>query len=223
MGLMAAAVLTAAVLIVIWFRPGTDASVSAEPSAEPSPTPVAESPTTATGPSESTPEQQEPGPSTEPSKSEPEVTGSKAEALDPKKVRAAAKSAMTNYLEIFDAALQGEEIDGKALATVSMGSAKGELEAAVADYSEQKFRQVGDVKVLDIKFPKMSLKGAEPSVVVNVCIDSHQVDVVDELGDSLSAFLFRPGEPIFQTYEMAFSKSAWRVSEHQISDEVVGC
>lgn len=143
--------------------------------------------------------------------------------LDPKKVRKAARASVESYMGLFDSALQGDVIDSAALAAVSIGSASTELEAAAADYSEQEFRQTGNVRVVGVEFPKMSLKSKKPSVTADVCVDLAAIDVLDGTGSSLSAFLFRPGEPVIQRFVISLHKSAWRVEAREIPDEVIPC
>lgn len=159
---------------------------------------------------------------TEPSGDSGDVTPSET-PLDPDQVRAAARSAVERYLALYDAGLQGTEIDSDELESVSTGSALTELEAAAADYAEQHFRQRGDAQILGVSFPSMALESDQPRVVADVCVDARDIDVLDQGGNSLAEFLFRPGEPILQTYDIALHHSAWRVVSRQISDEVVPC
>lgn len=143
--------------------------------------------------------------------------------LDPKEVAKESKAALATYLGLFDSALQGETIAQADLLRVSTGSATTELQAAASDYAEQGFLQVGDAKVLGVEFPKMTLHKKRPRVTAQACVDARKVDVIDGTGMSLREFLFRPGEPVLQTFEITLEKSAWRVSARHISDEVVPC
>lgn len=163
---------------------------------------------------------------TEPEPTKPAKKRKKGEPtipLDPVEVRQEATGALRGYLTLFDTALQGKRVATKELGAVSTGSATSELQGAASDYDEQDFRQVGNTDVLNISFSTMNLDTKHPSVVADVCIDATEVDVQDGTGMSLRDFLFRPGEPVLQTFEITLYKSAWRVSGRQISDEVIPC
>lgn len=99
------------------------------------------------------------------------------------------------------------------------GFVLGELQALATERQQSGLRQVGEAEITEVTVVSTDLDAQPPGVVVRVCIDTSQIDVVDESGTSLKDQLYAPGHPVEHKYGAFFSDGLWKIATHEIPDE----
>ena len=138
----------------------------------------------------------------------------------------AVDSASTTLASVVDAGNQIlQRADGitEGLDAVTTGFVQGELEALAAERKEQGFRQVGASRVVSTSVRSVDLDATPATIVLNACIDSSDVDVLDENGNSLKESLYNPGHPVLHVYSAVRIDGAWKMSTHDIPDDDNAC
>lgn len=104
------------------------------------------------------------------------------------------------------------------LADVADGFALGEVQAGAAERYDSDVRQVAGPKIASLKVKAANARGTPPEVILNVCLDSADVDIVDRAGNSLKDRLYQPGYPVLNVYGVRHDGTAWKVTTHTIPD-----
>lgn len=152
---------------------------------------------------------------------EPSVVAEPAN-LDPEQAARDAEALVTDFLGLADDALQTNTVPPE-LEAVAGGTALGEVEGMVEDYDSLDYRQVGDTKIIQVTALETTVDGETPSVLVQACIDTADVDVLDADGASLGALLYHPGHPVPHTYVVEVVDGSWRTVAHQVPDGDATC
>ena len=102
------------------------------------------------------------------------------------------------------------------LTDYTSGFVEGELRALAAERESLGYTQVGKAVITKITTEKAKLTGAHPTVTLNVCIDSSDVDVLDASGKSLKKSLYNPGYPVLNVYGAELISGEWKITTHDI-------
>ena len=133
-----------------------------------------------------------------------------------------AESAITIAAETLVAAsnevLQRADGGTEGLDAVATGFVEGEVEALAIERERMGYRQVGDAVVTNVTVRSMDLTTDPPTAVLEVCIDTGSLDVVDPNGTSVADQLYQPGHPVLHLYGAVFTDGLWRLSTHEIPD-----
>ncbi|MET0932858.1 MAG: hypothetical protein ABWX56_04035 [Mycetocola sp.] len=188
-------------LVNKWFVPGGPTDRTAAGSSSSTPTPGS-TPSPSVSPS---------APLTIPTPT-PEPIGDEPEAVD------AADTALDGLVEATNQVLQRADGTVTGAETVATGFVLGELQALAAERKELGYKQVGDAKVTEVTVASVDLAADPPTMVLNVCVDVSDVDVLDENGKSLKDRLYNPGRPVLHTYGAQHIDGLWKLATHDIPD-----
>lgn len=103
--------------------------------------------------------------------------------------------------------------------TVASGFVLGELQALAAERKELGYKQIGEAKVTDVTVGAVDLAATPPTMVLTVCVDTSDVDVVDENGTSMKDRMYTPDHPVQHTYGAQFLDGLWKIVTHEIPDK----
>ncbi|MGP5154665.1 hypothetical protein, partial [Glutamicibacter ardleyensis] len=107
----------------------------------------------------------------------------------------------------------------KGIDQVADGFVKGQLEALAAERWQMGVHQVGEAKVVSVDTKNVDLDAKVPSMDLLVCLDLSGIDVVDENGNSFEGLLYKPKEPVLNTYGAIFTDGQWKISTHNIPED----
>ncbi|GAA1249795.1 hypothetical protein GCM10009676_40430 [Prauserella halophila] len=152
------------------------------------------------------------------SRETPPGTAGDSAALDPESAARDATGTLETFLELSDDALQAPAEMPDGVDAVAHGPARGELENTAGEFADNKWRQEGSVAVVARRVTSVALDQTPPAVTVQTCIDSTDVRVVDERGESLSGGPAGESVRTPHLYTMEFVDSSWKVAVHSFPD-----
>lgn len=120
--------------------------------------------------------------------------------------------ATNQVLQRGDGSIDGAE-------TVAAGFVLGELQALAAERKALGYKQVGDAKLTDVTVGAVDLTAKPPTMILSVCVDTSEVDVVDENGASLKDRMYTPDHPVQHTYGAQFLNGTWKIVTHEIPEK----
>jgi hypothetical protein len=120
-------------------------------------------------------------------------------------------SATNEVLQRADGGFEGIE-------SVATGFVEGELQALAIERERMGYRQVGEASVTGVTIRSIDLTASPPVALLEVCIDTSDLDVVDSNGTSVADQLYRPDRPVLHLYGAVFIDGLWRLSTHEIPD-----
>ena len=120
--------------------------------------------------------------------------------------------ATNQVLQRGDGSIDGAE-------TVAAGFVLGELQALAAERKALGYKQVGDAKLTDVTVGAVDLTAKPPAMTLSVCVDTSDVDVVDENGKSLKDRMYTPDHPVQHTYGAQFLNGLWKIVTHEIPEK----
>jgi len=148
----------------------------------------------------------------------PSATGTAADepADEADAAASAAVSAVTSVVTATNTLLASPGTVPKDLAKYTGGFVEGELRALAAERESLGYTQVGTAVITSITTARTNLDGDPPTIVLNVCIDSSGVDVLDASGASLKASLYDPGHPVLNVYGAQLTGGSWKIISHSL-------
>lgn len=120
-------------------------------------------------------------------------------------------SATNEVLQRADGGFEGIE-------SIATGFVEGELQALAIEREKMGYRQVGEASVSSVAVRDIDLTASPPVALLEVCIDTSDLDVVDSNGTSVADQLYRPDRPVLHLYGAVFTDGLWRLSTHEIPD-----
>lgn len=120
-------------------------------------------------------------------------------------------SATNEVLQRADGGFEGIE-------SIATGFVEGELQALAIEREKMGYRQVGEASVSSVAVRDIDLTASPPVALLEVCIDTSDLDVVDSNGTSVADQLYRPDHPVLHLYGAVFIDGLWRLSTHEIPD-----
>ena len=166
------------------------------------------------------------GPTARPLQSAPEGVGQGDEWLEPAddeqledlspEERGAKKAATGDVAEFVAKTAPGGNAQWKRLEASAIGAARGEVEAQRQSYADEGLTMVGRPRVVKTSVRSIDASSSPRTVVLDVCIDSSKVDVLDQNGRSVGERLYRPDGAVLHVYELTEGDGGWQVSRHAI-------
>ena len=101
---------------------------------------------------------------------------------------------------------------------VATGFVEGEVQALAIEREHLGYTQTGEAVVTSVNVRAMDLAASPPTAVLEVCIDTSDLDVLDANGESVADQLYRPGHPVMHLYGAVYVDGLWRLSTHEIPD-----
>ena len=131
----------------------------------------------------------------------------------------AATSAARNVVDAINTTLSNPTTVPKDLGTYTSGFVEGEIRALAAERASLGYTQVGSARITSITVRKADLAGSPPTILLDVCIDSSDIDVRDASGTSLKELLYNPGHPVLNVYGAQYLKGTWRITTHDLPEK----
>lgn len=143
----------------------------------------------------------------------PGPVGTETESADAAEVAVDTLILATNQvLQRGDGSIDGAE-------TVAAGFVLGELQALAAERKMLGYKQVGDAVVTEATVTAADLSATPPVMTLSVCVDTSDIDVVDENGKSLKDQMYTPGHPVQHIYGAQFLSGLWKIVTHEIPEK----
>lgn len=120
--------------------------------------------------------------------------------------------ATNQVLQRGDGSIDGAEV-------VASGFVLGELQALAAERQALGYKQVGEAKVTDVTVSAVDLNATPPTMNLTVCVDTSDVDVIDENGKSLKDRMYTPDHPVQHIYGAQFLSGVWKLVTHEIPEK----
>ncbi|MCE0486012.1 hypothetical protein [Ornithinimicrobium sediminis] len=117
--------------------------------------------------------------------------------------------AQNEILQRADGGVEGLEL-------IADGWVRGELEAMALERSHDGMTQVGEAHVVSVEATEVDLEADPPRLVLNVCLDTSDIDVLDASGQSMGDLMYQPDHPVLHVYGAEFEDGRWRVTTHDI-------
>ncbi|WP_022893725.1 hypothetical protein [Agromyces subbeticus] len=114
--------------------------------------------------------------------------------------------------------LQRADGGTEGIESVATGFVEGEVQALALEREQLGYTQVGEATVTSAKVRSLDLAADPPAALLEVCIDTSDLDVLDPNGDSVADQLYRPDHPVMHLYGAVYTDGLWRVSTHEIPD-----
>ncbi|WP_173923445.1 hypothetical protein [Agromyces sp. Marseille-P2726] len=157
-------------------------------------------------------EQEPPPPPLEYPMPTPAPLGDEAEASEAVVTSVETLIAATNeVLQRGDGGFEGIE-------SVATGFVEGEVQALAIEREHLGYTQTGEATVTSVDVQSIDLAASPPTAVLEVCIDTSDLDVLDANGESVADQLYRPGHPVVHLYGAVYVDGLWRLSTHEIPD-----
>lgn len=125
---------------------------------------------------------------------------------------------METLVDATNEALQRADGGTEGLEAVATGFVAGEIEALASERKHMGYTQVGEATVTSVNVRSIDLAADPPAALLEVCIDTSDLDVLDPNGDSVADQLYRPDHPVMHLYGAVFLDGIWKVSTHEIPD-----
>jgi hypothetical protein len=114
--------------------------------------------------------------------------------------------------------LQRADGGTEGIESVATGFVEGEIQALASERKHMGYTQVGEATVTSVNVRSIDLAANPPTALLEVCIDTSDLDVLDPNGDSVADQLYRPDHPVMHLYGAVFMDGIWKVSTHEIPD-----
>lgn len=114
--------------------------------------------------------------------------------------------------------LQRADGGTEGIESVATGFVAGEVQALALEREQLGYTQVGEATVTSAEVRSLDLAADPPTALLEVCIDTSDLDVLDPNGDSVADQLYRPDHPVMHLYGAVYTDGLWRVSTHEIPD-----
>lgn len=110
--------------------------------------------------------------------------------------------------------------DGSAVGieSIATGWVLGELQSKAREQYDLGYQQTGEAEVTSITTTALDLTSTPATIILKVCIDVSDIDVIDGAGNSLKASLYNPGHPVAHLYGAVFEDDMWKISTHDFPD-----
>ncbi|OZM70341.1 hypothetical protein CFN78_25815 [Amycolatopsis antarctica] len=143
------------------------------------------------------------------------VSSAPLDAADPE----ASGAALTGFLDVTDAVLGGAGTSPQDLDAAAEGFAKGEVEATMAEFTANGWRQEGTATVTEVRTVASDPGADPPTATVWACVDSSGVRIVDETGQVVSERAAGDGTRVPHLYTMVLSGDRWKAIDHTFPPE----
>lgn len=143
---------------------------------------------------------------------EPQPLGDEAESAE------AADVAITAVVEATAEIAQRADGDTDGIELIATGFVQGELQALAEEREQLGYKQIGEATITSVTTRAIDLTATPPTVILDVCIDASDIDVVDENGNSLKDRMYNPGGPVLHTYGAQYIDGLWKIATHEIPD-----
>lgn len=130
--------------------------------------------------------------------------------------RRASKAAQENAGDFVRRSTPGKPSGWRQLRSETVGAARGEIEAMRQSYADEGLTLVGRPRVVSTELRSIDDESEPRTVVLDVCIDASDVDVLDSNGESVGDRLYRPDAPVLHVYELRQADGEWLISRHAI-------
>jgi len=130
----------------------------------------------------------------------------------------AAVTSVETLIAATNEVLQRADGGTEGIESVATGFVEGEIQALAIEREKMGYTQVGEATVTSVNVRSIDLAAAPPTAVLEVCIDTSDLDLLDANGDSVADQLYRPGHPVLHLYGAVYLDGLWRVSTHEIPD-----
>ena len=127
-------------------------------------------------------------------------------------------SSVETLVDATNEVLQRADGGTEGIESVATGFVEGEVQALALEREKLGYTQVGEATVTSTKVRSIDLAANPPTALLEVCIDTSDLDVLDPNGESVADQLYRPGHPVMHLYGAVFLDGLWRVSTHEIPD-----
>ena len=131
---------------------------------------------------------------------------------------ASAETALASMIAVTNDILQRADGSSEGLPEVASGFVWGELQALAAERAQLGYRQRGASTIVSTSIRSVDLGASQPAVLIDVCIDSSGVSVVDSSGSSLDGLLYRSEANVLNIYGVHYIDGVWKISTHQIPE-----
>jgi cytoskeletal protein RodZ len=151
------------------------------------------------------------------SAAEPGSTAAPApEATDEHLTENTADVVLADYFEAMDALKPDTDLDG--IAAVVTGDALAEVEAQQLEFESRGWSLTGSTRFEDVSVVEADLESDRPTATVSVCVDSSDVQLMDEDNSPVSTATDESRRAI-NLYSLAYTDGAWRVTSHTFPDD----
>jgi hypothetical protein len=130
----------------------------------------------------------------------------------------AAAVSVESLVDATNEVLQRADGGTEGIESVATGFVEGEVQALAAERKQLGYTQVGEATVTSVNMRSIDLAAEPPVAVLEVCIDTSDLDVLDPNGNSVADQLYRPDHPVMHLYGAVFLDGLWKVSTHEIPD-----
>jgi hypothetical protein len=130
----------------------------------------------------------------------------------------AAAISVESLVDATNEVLQRADGGTEGIESVATGFVEGEVQALAAERKQLGYTQVGEATVTSVTVRSIDLAAEPPVAVLEVCIDTSDLDVLDPNGNSVADQLYRPDHPVMHLYGAVFLDGLWKVSTHEIPD-----
>jgi len=120
-----------------------------------------------------------------------------------------------------DPASSVDDLD--AIGEVAAGFVRGEIESLAIERAELGYTQRGQARIVSIDEADADLTAETPSITLDVCIDSSDLEVFDSAGTSLAGSMYQPGHPVMHVYGAQLLDGTWKIVTHDIPDSPDAC
>jgi len=102
---------------------------------------------------------------------------------------------------------------------IATGFVLGEIQALSVEREHLELTQNGQAQVISIEAVSSDLDAEQPQMVLSVCVDVSEIELVDGAGNSQNDLLYDPGRPVRHLYGAEYVDDVWKLSTHEIPDE----
>lgn len=102
---------------------------------------------------------------------------------------------------------------------IATGFVLGEIQALSVEREHLELTQNGEAQVVSIEPISSDLDAEPPQMMLSVCVDVSEIELVDGAGNPQNDLLYNPGRPVRHLYGADFVDDVWKLSTHQIPDE----
>lgn len=128
----------------------------------------------------------------------------------------AADAAVAALVSVHNQILQRADGGTAGLERVATGFVEGELQALALEREKMGLKQVGKATIRSVKTHSMDLKASPPTIVLEVCIDSSAISLVDANGTSMKNLLSNADAPVMNLYGAVYEDGVWKIKTHDI-------
>lgn len=140
-------------------------------------------------------------------------------SMDPQEAVREARRAVEDLLAASDAAYQDPNGELEGLSAIASGAAYSEVQAAVAELSDARWRQAGTVEVADVSVGDVDVTSSPEKVELAVCLDTTDVDIVDRAGASVRGPADVGPTRTLHEYRAEYIDGSWMIVDHGLPDD----